>query len=94
MARTFGWKAGVAAYSTAVYVGLSRLSENKHFASDVAFGAAIGIFSGRAVMLGHGKTRLDVYPFFSRRTRDVGVTVAIRTAEPVRGAALDIRQSP
>jgi hypothetical protein len=78
MARTFGWKAGVAAYSTAVYVGLSRLSENKHFASDVAFGAAIGIISGDAVMLGHGKTRLDVAPFFSPHARGVGMTVAIR----------------
>jgi len=79
--RTFGWKAGVAAYATAAYVGVSRLSENKHFASDVAFGAAIGIISGRAVMLRHGKTRLDVSPFFSRSARDAGVSVAVRMAD-------------
>lgn len=71
----------MAAYATAVYVGVSRLSENKHFASDVAFGAAIGVISGRAVMLGHGKTRLDVSPFLSRHARDVGLTVAIRSAD-------------
>jgi membrane-associated phospholipid phosphatase len=81
MERTFGWKAGVAAYATAAYVGVSRLSENKHYASDVAFGAAIGIISGRAVMLGHGKTRLEVSPFFSRRTREAGATVAIRRVD-------------
>ena len=79
--RTFGWKAGAAAYATAAYVGVSRLSENKHFASDVAFGAAIGIISGRAVTLRHGKTRLDVSPFFSRSARDAGLSVAVRTAD-------------
>lgn len=79
--RTFGWKAGVTAYATAAYVGVSRLSENKHFASDVAFGAAIGIISGRAVMLRHGKTRLDVSPCFSRRARDAGLSVAVRMAD-------------
>ena len=39
----YGWKAGVPAFSIASYIAASRLSENKHFLSDVAFGAAIGL---------------------------------------------------
>lgn len=44
-----GWKAAVPTYSMAVYVAISRLHDERHFASDVAFGAAEGIIIGRAV---------------------------------------------
>ena len=44
----FGWKAGVPAYALATYVAGSRLQENRHYVSDVMFGAAIGILA-RAV---------------------------------------------
>ena len=47
--RSFGWKAGVPAFAFASMVGASRISENKHFLSDVVFGAAVGIASGLSV---------------------------------------------
>lgn len=44
-----GWKAGVPAYLVATYVAMSRLHDDKHFASDVIFGATNGIIIGRSV---------------------------------------------
>jgi membrane-associated phospholipid phosphatase len=61
----FGWKAGLAAYGVATYVAASRLTENQHFASDVIFGAALGIVSAHAVTIRHGKTRVSVTPVAS-----------------------------
>jgi len=51
--RHFGWKAGVPAYAVASYVAASRIQMKRHYASDVAFGAALGIVAGRTVTLGH-----------------------------------------
>jgi hypothetical protein len=47
--RHIHWRMSVPAYLFASYVAMSRLHENKHFASDVAFGAAVGIIAGRTV---------------------------------------------
>jgi len=47
--RHLGWKAAVPTYTVASYVALSRLHEDVHWFSDVVFGAAVGIVSGRAV---------------------------------------------
>lgn len=47
--RHLHWRMSVPAYLFASYVAMSRLHENKHFASDVAFGAAVGIIAGRTV---------------------------------------------
>src|SRR5215208_867804 len=49
-----GWKAAVPTYLVATYVAMSRLHDNRHWASDVAFGAADGIIIGRAVTW-HGR---------------------------------------
>jgi membrane-associated phospholipid phosphatase len=49
-----GYKAGVPTYLIASYVAMSRLHDNRHFASDVAFGAATGIVVGRSVTW-HGR---------------------------------------
>ena len=49
-----GYKAGVPTYVIASYVAASRLHDNKHFASDVVFGAAVGIVVGRSVTW-HGR---------------------------------------
>jgi hypothetical protein len=60
--REFGWKVGAPAYALASYVAASRLSENKHFASDVVFGAAIGIVSARAIRFHSHQHDLVVSP--------------------------------
>jgi membrane-associated phospholipid phosphatase len=72
--RHLGWKAGVPAYAAAVYIGISRMSENRHYASDVMFGAAIGLVSGRAVTVGHGRARFAVTPL---PVSGVGIQLAL-----------------
>ena len=44
------WIVGPAMYGGATMVGLSRMYHNKHWASDVALGAAIGTFSGQKLV--------------------------------------------
>jgi hypothetical protein len=49
-----GWKASVPTYGIATYVAMSRLHDNRHFASDVVIGAANGIIIGRSITW-HGR---------------------------------------
>jgi membrane-associated phospholipid phosphatase len=43
-------------------VAASRIQTQRHYLSDVAFGAAIGIVAGRTVTIGHGNARFAVSP--------------------------------
>lgn len=49
-----GYQAGIPTYLIASYVAMSRLHDNRHYASDVIFGAANGIIIGRSVTW-HGR---------------------------------------
>jgi membrane-associated phospholipid phosphatase len=60
--RHYGWKVGLPALLAAAYSGLSRVTENQHWASDVVFGAAVGIASGRTATVRLRDTRLSVAP--------------------------------
>jgi membrane-associated phospholipid phosphatase len=60
--RDLGWKVGIPAYAVATYVAASRIQEKRHFLSDVAFGAAVGIMAGRTVTVGRGDSRFAVAP--------------------------------
>jgi len=60
--KHFGWKAGIPAYAAAAYVGASRIQDNKHYLSDVAFGAALGLVSGRTVTLGTRSMKFALTP--------------------------------
>jgi membrane-associated phospholipid phosphatase len=60
--RDLGWKVGVPAYGLATFVAASRVQRKRHFLSDVAFGAAIGIVAGRSVTVGKGDARFAVSP--------------------------------
>jgi membrane-associated phospholipid phosphatase len=60
--QRLGWKVGIPAYAVAAGVAASRLQENQHYASDVIFGAAIGIAAGRAVTIGRGPARFALAP--------------------------------
>lgn len=56
------WIAGSVLYSGATMVGFSRMYHNKHWASDVALGAAVGTFSGIKVVRfshNHPHNRID-----------------------------------
>ena len=58
----FGWRWGVPAYAVGTYVSVSRMVDNKHWASDVVFGVAIGLVSARAASVGHGSQGVSVSP--------------------------------
>lgn len=60
--RHFGWKVGVPAMGVASYVAAARIQEKRHFLSDVAFGAAIGLAAGRTVTIGRGERRFALAP--------------------------------
>jgi|SRR5687767_7484707 len=60
--RHLGWKAGIPAYAVASYVAASRIQGQRHYFSDVAFGAAIGMVAGRTVTIGRGNARFEVSP--------------------------------
>jgi membrane-associated phospholipid phosphatase len=59
--QQFGWKAGASAYALASYVAVSRIQAERHYLSDVVFGAALGIVAGRAG-LGDRTQRFVVVP--------------------------------
>jgi hypothetical protein len=48
--RHLGWKYSVLGYTIASYVAMSRLHDNRHYLSDVVFGAAVGSIAGRTVV--------------------------------------------
>lgn len=63
------WIAGPALYAGATTVGLARMYHNKHWASDVALGAAIGTFSGlKTVRYSHNHPDNRIDKLFLRAT--------------------------
>ena len=48
--RHLGWRRAVLGYAIATYVAASRLHDNRHYLSDVVFGAAVGTIAGRTVV--------------------------------------------
>ncbi len=73
--RHYGWKVGLPAFGVASYVAASRLSENKHYLSDVVFGAAIGLTTGRTVTFHKGTTRFELAPVLAAGGAGVQVSV-------------------
>jgi len=71
----YGWKLGVPAFAAAAYAGSSRVAANKHWASDVVFGAFLGVASGRTVTLHLRRTALTLAPFPAPGGGGVVVTV-------------------
>ena len=57
--RHLGWKKAALAYVIAAYVASSRLHDNRHYLSDVIFGAAVGTIAGRSVTE-HGKDKWEL----------------------------------
>ena len=60
--RHLGWKAGIPASLLASFASGSRLQQKAHYMSDILFGAAIGVASGRSVTFGHGERQVIVAP--------------------------------
>jgi membrane-associated phospholipid phosphatase len=53
--RHFGYRASWPMFAIAGYVAAGRLTENRHFVSDVLFGSALGMASGWTVVGRHGR---------------------------------------
>jgi len=60
--RHYGWKAGVPATGGAAYVATARVHDNRHYLSDVIFGAAMGIAAERTVTLHAGRYNVALAP--------------------------------
>ena len=60
--RHFGYRGSWPALLAASYVAASRLVDNRHFLSDVVFGAALGEAIGWTVVGRHGKPKIALQP--------------------------------
>jgi PAP2 superfamily protein len=60
--RHLGYRASWPALAGATYVATSRLVDNRHFLSDVTFGAAVGMASGWTVVGRHGRDSYALQP--------------------------------
>ena len=60
--RHFGYRLSLPAMAIATYVGTSRLHDNRHFLSDVVFGAALGTATGWTVVGRHGRSSYTLMP--------------------------------
>ena len=60
--RHFGYRGSWPALVGASYVAASRLVDNRHFLSDVVFGAALGTTVGWTVVGRHGKPKVALQP--------------------------------
>jgi membrane-associated phospholipid phosphatase len=60
--RHLGYRASFPALAGAFYVATSRLVDNRHFLSDVMFGAGIGMASGWTVVGRHGRRSFALQP--------------------------------
>lgn len=72
------WIVAPTMYGAATLVGLSRMYNNKHWASDVALGAAIGTFAGiKVVRYNHGHPSNMIDRFFLGTTKNGEVAIGL-----------------
>ena len=60
--RHFGYRMAMPTLLVATYVATSRLHDNRHFLSDVIFGAALGTATGWTVVGRHGRSSYALRP--------------------------------
>jgi len=61
--RHLGYRASWPALAAATYVATSRLVDNRHFLSDVMFGASVGTVAGWTVVGRHGRNSYALLPY-------------------------------
>ena len=77
--RHFGYRGAWPTFVIATYVATSRLHDNRHFLSDVLFGAAVGVSSGWTVVGRHGRSAFALEPVPVRG----GMMVALTSRNPL-----------
>jgi membrane-associated phospholipid phosphatase len=82
--RHYGWKLGVPSYLLAGLMGASRVSQDKHWLSDVVAGAALGYIVGRTVVRVNGK------PLENGTRKGATWTVAPIVARHARGLQMSV----
>jgi membrane-associated phospholipid phosphatase len=60
--RHFGYRSAWPTIAIASYVAAGRLTENRHFMSDLLFGAALGTAAGWTVVGLHGRDDFTMMP--------------------------------
>jgi membrane-associated phospholipid phosphatase len=55
-------------------VAAGRIHDRRHYLSDVAFGAALGIVAGRTVTVGSGRNQFEVGPMATPGGMGIGFT--------------------
>jgi membrane-associated phospholipid phosphatase len=80
----YGWKVGLPAYALAAAIGYSRIVRDKHYASDVVAGAAVGYIVGRTVVRVNGR------PLADASHRQVSVNLAPILARHAQGLQLTL----
>ena len=78
----YGRRAGIAAYTAAGLIGLSRMERNKHHVSDVVAGAVLGIVSARTVIRHNGSPvhdgrQLSLAPVAAPSGSGIGLGVSL-----------------
>ena len=80
--RHYGWKVGLPSYLGASAIALSRISNNKHYLTDVLAGATIGVICGRTVVRTNGEPvgrqrQLSLFPVTDPQGTGVGVGASL-----------------
>ncbi len=65
----------IASYSLATLAGLSRIYDNKHWASDVFVGAIMGIAIGKFIYRSHKQDNLAILPFYQQGNAGLSLTL-------------------
>lgn len=76
LTMAYGWRAGVIMYPLATMVGLSRISDDYHWFSDVTAGAVLGILIGRATFFEESEapaSHAHWFPWVETETATVGL---------------------
>ena len=72
--RHLGYRASWPAMVIATYVATSRLIDNRHYLSDIMFGAAVGTAAGWTVVGRHGREQYALVPAPVRRGMMIALT--------------------
>lgn len=76
LSMAYGWKVGVPAFAMATLTGLSRIADDRHWGSNVAAGALLGIAIGRATffkkkedeeLTEKAASKTNIFPSYDKR---------------------------